>query len=75
MDVLRGPLVTRGGLFVVIAVIAVVDLVVVLNRKRRGEPGKVERGSSAVKTDAQHSGPLFCGQGPVREAARLGGGA
>jgi hypothetical protein len=28
-----------GWLFVVVAVIAVVDLVVVLNRKRRGEPG------------------------------------
>jgi Family of unknown function (DUF6343) len=28
-----------GWLLVVVAVIAVVDLVVVLNRKRRGEPG------------------------------------
>ena len=28
-----------GGLLVVVAVIAVVDLLVVLNRKRRGEPG------------------------------------
>jgi hypothetical protein len=28
-----------GWLFVVVAMIALVDLVVVLNRKRRGEPG------------------------------------
>jgi hypothetical protein len=28
-----------GWVFVVVAVIALVDLVVVINRKRRGEPG------------------------------------